>query len=664
MLVSHTCRQYTTSGTAPLKSSRRRRRVVQYAIGLALFLLGLIVTLLILRYLFLPLLVYYFPSLDARFYDLGAYGFYPEQQYHSFNLTSPIPHTPKWKASVCDTEHETGGLVLIDLHGTGVSYKGPTVLDLKGNLIWTDDSYGQHAMGTKVQTWRGEQYLTFWAGDGNDHGDFYMLDSGFNLAQTVSAVGDGVWGDPHEFKITEDDTALIIVYHPTHVDLSSTHMPELKPYIVDAWFQEVDIASGELLFEWRASDHFGPEDGEYLKTSYNAPLYRQDDGAMAHDYFHMNSIDKDAAGNYLVSIRHINQIICVSSTTGEILWGFGEPSADFEDLSDDKASGFRWQHDARWVDEEKGILGLFDNALEERHWYDAPYSEGKLIHLDVHNKTAKLLHSYKSLQSARSTSQGSFQYISGENTAGNSTSERSTADRVFIGWGSVPAYTIHDAESEELLCETHYAPSMFQYYEFAKSYRGIRAPKQWKARPEAWDPSAVVAGDWVYVSWNGGMEVRWWMLQKRLESGEEDVNEYSWEDVDMISRDGFESSFELHSDNSRDGSTFYRIAALDAEKHVLRYSNVFEHSSSGYSAYFWAAVAVGSLAALVTGFVYTSREGRSILPGVFWIGRKKRGSSEASYTKLQGEDVEDAYPGSPPVEAFNNAVPLSTLRGT
>lgn len=79
-------------------------------------------------------------------------------------------------------------------------------------------------------------------------------------------------GDLHEFKITRDNTALLTVYATTKADLSSLGKFS-EGWLLDSLFQEVDIATGKLLFEWRASEHFNVTDtymtnpfGGYIKS--------------------------------------------------------------------------------------------------------------------------------------------------------------------------------------------------------------------------------------------------------------------------------------------------------------------------------------------------------------------------------------------------------------
>lgn len=592
--------------------TRHRATLSRLAKILALVLVAALLALLSLRLLLVPLLLYIHPAWYTYFYQIGVFGLVPLRTYRSFSTPSPLTINPRWDTNVCDFENDNGGLVLLDAHGGHVGDEGPLILDLKGNLVWTwtDHVFGQRAMNTKVQKYKGEDYITFWAGGphgGGGKGKFYMLDNAYILKHTIEAVGDRFFGDQHEFVITEDDTALIIIFDDIHVDLSNTNMTDIEDsFITDAVFQEIDIQNNNLLFQWRASDHF---DATYLKQSdlrHRVSLTDTDytSSTAPYDVFHMNSIHKDSRGNYLVSFRHMSEVLCVSGNSGRILWGFGGNHSDFSDLSGGAASDFRWQHDVRWVDEEKGILSLFDNGVARGH-IDAPYSTGRLIHLDVPNRTAKLLHTYSSLEHTRSGSQGSLQYIpsaSPDTTDDNNESVHPNAT-VFIGWGSSALYSLFDADTSELLCETHWAASRYTYYEFAKSYRTTRAPRDWKARPSNWSPHAVATRSGkVYVSWNGATEVQTWVLKGKAWADDAD-----WEEVQTVARNGlFESVLEFAS--SAKNYHRYRVTALSGTKEVLRHSNEFYRPMSVPGIIFWTlfvGAAVG--AASTSGFWYIMR---------------------------------------------------------
>ncbi|KAH9828456.1 Arylsulfotransferase (ASST) [Teratosphaeria destructans] len=515
----------------------------------ALWLLG--------RFVIVPLLVLLCPDLDIWFYSTAVYGLYPERSYVSSDLTSPDVHMVRWDP-VC----EASGFTLLAMDGPSIDKLGPMVLDARGDLVWTSDQYG-HAANLKVQTYQGQNYLTFWAGEKleeSGQGQYYMVDSSYNLFKTVSAVGQDLYGDLHEFKVTGNGTALITIYDRTHVDLGPTAMFDTVDgdgLIVDGIFQELDISTNELLFEWRASQHF---DSTYFHHSYGSKV----NGETAFDYFHINSVDKDSKGNYLVSLRHLYMLVYIDGRTGVILWAVGGNAEDFEDVSDGAATDFEWQHDARWVDEQTGLISLFDNGIARHHYEDAECSEGRLIKLDLEHRTAELIRSYRSLHDISSASQGSVQMLPAEIAGAD--------PRVFVGWGSSAAYSEFSFDGT-LLCETHFAPSISFYFERAKSYRAIKA-QEWVALPESWDPVAKMKGNGIFVSWNGATVVAFWVLQAAVaaSNGDADKEELVLEDVLKVEKRGFETRIQIPRHHGL--RKLYRVAALDADGKVLRYTNV------------------------------------------------------------------------------------------
>jgi hypothetical protein len=544
-------------------SSRNRIHRLATIATVTLICLG---TLLVaLRYLCIPLLVYGYPSSDTYLLDTGIYGAYPHRQYISTDLTSPQANVVQSDDSCAD------GLVLLSIGGQSVPGSGPMILDMAGNLVWSaPGQYGDDTANTKIQPFQGHDYLTFWAGEKLQEsglGSYYMLDSSYNVVHTVSAVGEGREGDLHEFKITDDGSALITVYERTSANLSSTNVDlPADQTIVDGILQDIDIATGELLFEWRASNHLS-----------NPALQSSSGGVVADgsfDYFHMNSIDKDSKGNYLISLRHIHALVYVDGSTGEILWTLGKDAGDFEDLSEGEATGFQWQHDARWISEEDGIISVFDNGIAHKH-HDAAYSQGLIVQLDFVNRTATLLQSYTSGGFISSPSQGNVQLLG----------QSDGPDHVFIGWGASAAFTEH-SPSGDLLCETHFGASWLFYFERVKSYRAFKT-FDWRATPAAWDPEARIEDENIYVSWNGATEVAYWSLQAR--SGATNATQESSTEsteIDIIAKDaGFEHSFPLPS---TDNTMTYRIAALDSQRNLLRYSNEVVHERSSTTIWIWS----------------------------------------------------------------------------
>ena len=65
--------------------------------------------------------------------------------------------------------------------------------------------------------------------------------------------------DKHEFHIINEETALIQIYHPVPRDLTAYGGSRQHQWIVDARFQELEIETGDVLFEWSSLDHVDPE---------------------------------------------------------------------------------------------------------------------------------------------------------------------------------------------------------------------------------------------------------------------------------------------------------------------------------------------------------------------------------------------------------------------
>ncbi|KAE8146996.1 ASST-domain-containing protein [Aspergillus avenaceus] len=492
----------------------------------------------------LPLLATAF-SWHSLWYELGLFGAHPTIQYESFYLESPEVDVLKWDPR-CDD-----GYVFLSPRGHFYPEPGPLIYDNAGSLVWTENRFGM-AMDLKVQRYKGQDYLTFWAGDDDGTrglGSYYMLDSSYEIIHVVSAAN-GRNGDLHEFKITENGTALITVYEICQADLMSVGGPK-DGWVYDGLFQEIDIETGELLFEWRALDHYRVEE-TYFDIEEKGHSAEPGD---AFDYFHINSVDKNADGNYLISSRYMHTITCISPT-GTILWVLGGKRNMFTDISaDGSATGFTWQHNARWISD--GVLTVFDNGAHE-HLRTSDHTRGYMIELDFESWTATTLHVYDSPGHFSSHSQGSVQVLPG-------------SDNVFIGWGKASAYTEFSLDGE-VLCDTHWGPRALFWFGWVKSYRAYKY--SWVGRPRS--PPDIAVNDElrsVHVSWNGATDVVGWLVQRADDSNALDSE---FETVDYVPKEGFETTVGL---GDIDGHL--RLVAIDSSGEELGYSNVFTLSHTG-----------------------------------------------------------------------------------
>src|SRR5829696_2007346 len=226
---------------------------------------------------------------------------------------------------------------------------GSMIFDDRGEVVWFRPLQGRYgrAHDLKVQRYRGKSVLTWMDGVN----EYVIFDHSYREIARLSA-GNGYYGDHHEFLISPQDTALILIYNAVPWDLSS--IGGLKnDRVWQVVIQELDIESGEVLFEWHSIEHVGLDE-TYATVS--------QDGRPGLDYFHANSIEVDHDNNLLVSARQTFTVYKIDRNTGEIIWRLGGKNSDFEM---GPGTRFAFQHDARR--QRDGTISIFDNGTTVFH---------------------------------------------------------------------------------------------------------------------------------------------------------------------------------------------------------------------------------------------------------------------------------------------------------
>ena len=406
------------------------------------------------------------------------------------------------------------------------------ILDRDGEPLWLQGVDGleegrDYVQNALVQTYEGEPVLTWWEGVDRwswGHGDVVIADSSYREIHRVSAAGglaeDGA--DFHEFRITDDDTMLWVAYVPTPADLSEIGGPQ-DGWVLDGVVQEVDIASGELLFEWSALDHVPVTDtiaDFFADRAVDDPLGTREDPV---DYFHINSVAVDDDGSLLISARATHAVYSIDAETGDVNWTLGGKASDF-DLSDD--AYFSWQHDAQREDD--GTIRIFDNAATPAYRDD---SRVLWLALDEEAGEATIARQIDPPEPRLSD------YMAN--------AERLPNGNLFVGWGWEHFYSEYTADGELVLDATH-APF--------DSYRAYSA--EWTGTPSE-PPALVVDDDGAHVSWNGATEVAQWRV---LAGADEDT----MTEQAVVDRDGFETVIPLPGD-----APHVVVEALDASGEVI-----------------------------------------------------------------------------------------------
>ncbi len=308
---------------------------------------------------------------------------------------------------------------------TGTYANGPEILDGNGNVVWFHAiPQGLTSADFREQFYKGQPVLTWWQGTGFgglSSGTDYIYNDRYQQIATVNA-GNGLSADGHEFLITPQNTALILSYTTAQANLTSIGGPADQT-VIDGVVQEIDIATGRVLFQWNSADHVPYGQSEQpLPASASTPW----------DWFHINAVKLDTDGNLLIDSRATWTTYKVSLATGNIIWQLGGKDSSFTlkaapgQVLDDAGEIFAWQHDPEALG--KGVYTFFDN--ESAGVPQLPYSRAITVKLDERRKVATLLASDDQPEGLSAASQGNAQ----TNLLGN----------LVVGWGALPYFSEFD----------------------------------------------------------------------------------------------------------------------------------------------------------------------------------------------------------------------------
>lgn len=484
----------------------------------------------------------------------------PHQEFLSRPDLKPpaveITEGPAWSEHEPDEDEH---VFISPNYGTPTPQDGSMILDSAGELVWmkpaSDEDPDDDPFDLRVQQLGGEDVLTVYEGPsagGHGHGGVTVLDDSYEEIARVTTGGSlgPDQADLHETTITEDGTMLLAAYVPTEADLADLGGPG-DGYVEDAVIQEVDIATGEVLFEWSALDHVPVTDTmlDYAEEREELADEAEEGEEPAvpgseeepFDYFHINSIAVDDDGSLLVSARHTHAVYRLDRTTGEVDWTLGGSSGDFRM---DEEAVFTWQHDAHRAPD--GTLTVFDNHAHGGD--DDESSRGLRLALDEEEMTAEVVAEYLPPEERVSSAMANAQELDDGG--------------MFIGWGSRPHYSKYTADGELVYDVCHGDECLDgDYSGGGGSYRAYTF--DWTGRPTT-DPDAVLAEEdgeaAVHVSWNGATEVAEW----RLTAGEDGGGTA---EATTVERDGFETAVPVPEEGLEAESL--TVEALDADGEVL-----------------------------------------------------------------------------------------------
>jgi len=316
-----------------------------------------------------------------------------------------------------------GGDFFISPFGDASTYaNGPEIIDSEGNVVWFKAvPAGEEASDFRVQTYNHQPVLTFWQGaglGGLSTGTDYIYNDHYQQIATVNA-GNGLSADGHEFLITPQNTALIVSYTTATANLTSIGGPADQT-VINGVVQEINIATGQVLFQWNSEDHVPFSQSEQpLPASAGTPW----------DWFHINAVKVDTNGNLLIDARDTWTTYEVNPQSGSIIWQLGGKDSSFKlvagpgQVLDSAGEIFAWQHDPEALG--NGVYTFFDNDSAGTPLL--PYSRAVTVRLNPQSRTATLLASDNQPEGLSAPSQGNAQTTQDGN--------------LVVGWGALPYFS-------------------------------------------------------------------------------------------------------------------------------------------------------------------------------------------------------------------------------
>ena len=387
-----------------------------------------------------------------------------------------------------------------------------------------------------------------------------VASNAYEVVQEYEKFGRFHHSNPHEFNMLPGGQSFMQVsFKRVDMDLREYYGPR-QGLVMDGCLQEVDTASGEMLFNWCFLDNkpvwetnvFPNNDKNTVNTT--APRAGLGTQVDPWDFIHMNSADKNTEGDYLLSARHLDQIIKIAGLNnkhglapGTIIWRLGGRTATIEM---DDTGHFMRQHHARFhsLSATEEVISFFNNAWggDAEVAASAPYSSGMLVSVNNKTKTSSVLRDWKAPHGERGYAMGGVQLLPNGNA--------------HVGWGTYPAFSEY-TEDGQVLFHANFAPD-----DVGTSYRAYKFP--WVGMPNT-KPKVVAycgscsGGDGpltAYVSWNGATEVKRWRFHVSRNS-----RLGPWLPVGTFEKEGFETKVVL-----RDAYVpLVSVEALDEEGNVL-----------------------------------------------------------------------------------------------
>ncbi|KAK0288205.1 hypothetical protein LTR35_003679 [Friedmanniomyces endolithicus] len=401
---------------------------------------------------------------------------------------------------------------------------GPHIYENTGELVWSGACKFQNRNAFDFRPVDGgsEPRLSLILGDvletaAGMKGMYVILNSSYQTVQAFPAPAGSSMIDMHELKVLDGgQRALVIAQKAQLVDTNPIAGAVGAMWVLNNGFLEVDMTTGGTVFEWWALDFV--DLGESYSVSPRGPGTFES----PWDFFHLNSIDKNRDGDYLISARNANTVYKISRSTKEVLWRLGGRTSTFQ------LEGFNFskQHDARFRPSGNASgtsISLLNNAADDEK--PGATSAVLLISLDESTMpfTARLKQQWIRQDGKISRTRSNAQFLDNGN--------------VFANWADRGYINEFTADGRCVLEARWLSGRLNTYRAFKANFAGHPSePPVLSAH--AYGTTSETMTTVFHVSWNGATDVASWAFWGSLAGSPADIKP-----VGSVTKSGFETMY-------------------------------------------------------------------------------------------------------------------------
>ena len=311
----------------------------------------------------------------------------------------------------------TSELVLFDFQDTPDSFY--IMIDQDSNIVWyyrNEETDPERPTAVRAIRQKPNGNFVFW--EGGPTGRFFncCLKEITPLGELVDRLvnNDVDKFAHHDLRILPDNKILYIAHEIVEID-DTANGGEPDTRVLIESLREWDQNNHTTREIWNSLDHYSTD----TRVHWNGDIV---------SWLHTNSVQIGPRGNYILSLRNINQVVSISASGRSVEWKLGGPDSDYG--FEYPSNQFYAQHSATEL--PNGNILVFDNGRDRPDDEGGEYSRALELTLNTYEGVAKKVWEYRPQPDLYASSRSSAYRLENGNTLINFESNTQDPPRVIV----------------------------------------------------------------------------------------------------------------------------------------------------------------------------------------------------------------------------------------